>query len=273
MAKKKNNKQYVRCYKTLIDDLLESDKTFRLATRGITSLMHLPKTLDTIEVINDALKPYSDKPESKDRLSKEAAEEYAKFAETQIKEGFPLLVSQTLISQWSFLEATINDSIIHWLKATKFKTITDDLKSLKVSFSDIHVSSNAEKAASLIRAFEREKLQKKDAVKRFEMLMIAVGWKKGGAEYEEFLSDEKISDKDFEKKLYELSKIRNLLLHKAGIVDKKFKSDCPWRKDRLNQKIKIKPKDYSDFNSAMMIYLTGIVNRIIDCEREHGMRK
>lgn len=268
MAKEK---KYITCFEDLCNNLDECRKTFFLVMRGVSVLRGMPKAISALSKYEDLVgKQDSDK--SKNRLDLGEAEDMASYAEMQINNNFPFLYYQTLISVWSFLEAGIYDSLIEWLVFTKFKTISNEMKELKIPFSELSKSCR-DRAEILLQIFEQQKIQKKDTISKLEMLMVAVGWEKGGHFYNEYINESGLEENDFRRNLIEFSKVRNLILHKAGIVDKKFQQDCPWKKCKLGTKLIITNDDFNLYQNSVSVYMAEVIHRIMDCEKKFGIKR
>lgn len=42
-----------------------------------------------------------------------------------------------------------------------------------------------------------------------------------------------------EQLLSELAELRNVILHRGGIVDQRFKDKCPWRPDKIGDRVRV----------------------------------
>lgn len=263
MANKKHS--HYDCFEKCILEFEHGILTMEVAMKGISMVRGMPQSL---EVLNEIYALKTGKKKNIQEQDIQKTRELSNFAEDQIKEGFPLLVQQTLISLWSFLEASIYDAAVQWLVISKFKTINIEKKNIEVPFFEFQNASLADRAGYLIDSYLNKKSSKTDSSHKFENLFEFIGWHKGGRKYKEYAKREKVNERKIEKDIIEFSKIRNLILHKAGIVDKKFKTDCPWREDKLGSKIVITREEFGRYVASSMIYVVGIANRASDCENE-----
>ncbi len=96
-------------------------------------------------------------------------------------------------------------------------------------------------------------------------------FKPGVGKFEAILEEINLSgqvDDDTRKKLYELSKARNVLVHRAGIVDIKLLEDCPWLDYEVGKPLIIDREKYSKYLTAVIAYLTLLIKRV---RKLHGL--
>jgi len=43
----------------------------------------------------------------------------------------------------------------------------------------------------------------------------------------------------YERLLSELAELRNVILHKGAIIEQRFKDKCPWRPDKLGDRVQV----------------------------------
>lgn len=170
-------------------------------------------------------------------------------------------VLQMLVGSWSYLEAFIYDFSAKWVLETKFETLDENLAKTKIPFIDFLNLSKEERVNKLFDEFEKQNnLWGKNSIDRFEQKLHGIGLKGK-------------LNKDLRKDLLEWSKVRNLIIHRAGIVDQKFINDCPWlknskignyKKAMIGRAIYISPSDYKRYKSAALKYANLIEKR---CEK------
>jgi hypothetical protein len=63
--------------------------------------------------------------------------------------------------------------------------------------------------------------------------------------------------------LLELSAVRNLLVHKRGIVDVRFKNQCRWSDHNLGSSVAVSHDDYHRYFDAVDLYVFEVTQRLL----------
>lgn len=183
-------------------------------------------------------------------LEKKRAKKDAEFAKKQVDLGFPTLLAHTTISLWSALEALIQDVALLWLKINPDALQSDRLKNIKISLADFLSLDDEQRLRRLIGEIERHKRGEGLAgVQRFEEILNAVGL--GG----------RVS-KELSKTLYELSRVRNLIIHKGGMVDVEFLNACPWFQIKEGHEFRVDTDSIIKYSDGVREYSKLIWRRI-----------
>jgi hypothetical protein len=66
---------------------------------------------------------------------------------------------------------------------------------------------------------------------------------------------------DTRKVLFEMFHIRNVLAHRAGIADKRFCKQCPWRSEKRGARIMLNYTDYLRFRRSIETYVVELITR------------
>jgi hypothetical protein len=69
-------------------------------------------------------------------------------------------------------------------------------------------------------------------------------------------------ESELRRDLLELSQIRNVLVHRAGIVDKRFIEICPWLKMCIGDHIKVTNEAYCRYSIAVPRYIGTVIKRL-----------
>jgi hypothetical protein len=64
------------------------------------------------------------------------------------------------------------------------------------------------------------------------------------------------------KKLFELSQVRHVVIHRRGKVDRKLADACPWLQLKRGDQIKISPKMWTEYNVAVADYVLELIQRV-----------
>ena len=224
----------VAAFEGLVDYVEETDRLLEITTRAFlltTGLGSLAKVLN------------------KDEQTVAHFEKTEQLAAEEVKNGFPLLYSHSVVALWSALEAVIPRFCVDWLMC--FPHFLEGKSFAKVSLA----------ASSAIlgdkRTIMEEVVQTLDQVThsplrvgvgRFDLLLNAVGI---SIAHEE----------DRRRTLFELSKVRNIIVHQAGKADKKFASECPWMNVVPSTRVVIDEERYHSYAHAVLTYSANIAEK------------
>lgn len=174
------------------------------------------------------------------------AREFEEFARGQAASGFPYLFSLAIIRCWSILEVAVDDLVLAVLArpdCTAPEGVLSEIKGPLLPF----LNASLEERAELMAVALKQKL--------------ATSLKPGAARFEELLKLFGLAgaiDDSVRLILLELSEVRNVLVHKNGVADKRFVAACPWM--NWKQGVKINPS----YNAFFMYFFASLwyVNEI-----------
>lgn len=254
-----------------IKSILECVKNFHASEKMYDLVVHAITSLEAAPAITKAAVIYHENSEGtgKDWTDYQDLEkkldENAKQAEVLKSTDFALLKSQTVVMLWSFLETAIYDSIYHFLVETNFKYVDERISSMKFRFDELHGKSNSLKADAVINNYKRDNFTK-NVLGKFNDLINLMGCEKGGKAYTEEIKKNGWNESQIMKDLLEFYKVRNVITHNGGVIDKKFEKEFPKYEGQVGQKIIILNDDIQRFISSSCIYLSLLIMRYIDCE-------
>jgi hypothetical protein len=135
------------------------------------------------------------------------AKERADLAAREVSSGFPVLHSQQVVFLWGAIEAVVEDVLGAWLKNENFVGREQKLRKIKISVSDFSMMNDSERNYHLVSELRRELKQgHRSSIEVFELILHLFGLK--GA-----------MDPGLKRNLIELEYVRNVLLHRRGVVD------------------------------------------------------
>lgn len=224
----------------------------------IDSLLHLSvvgisreeKSVELVRALSDYDSTYGEKlpaEEYSKRISR--AEIHAKFARSQIKAGFPILFAHSVIAMWSALETMIEDIVFAILKDNQSALQAENIKKIKIPLVEYELLDKEERLRFIIGELARQtNAELRQGVTKFEVLLESVSL--SGP-----LKDE------LRKTIFELWAVRNLLVHRFGIVDRRFTELCPWLGTKIGEQFKIKTDYYHRYRSAVTDYAVELIIR------------
>jgi hypothetical protein len=173
-----------------------------------------------------------------------------RFAEEEMKKGFPILYEQATISLWGSLEALIRNFVALWLHHVPSAKRCDAVKQLKVKIGEYESLEDFERCLWIVDLIDQEIAGPlKVGVGRFECLL------------EPFEMNGAIED-DCRRSLLELSKVRNILVHKNGIADRKFTESCAWLGYRPGDHVVVDKERWASYTNAVHNYVLQLNYRL-----------
>jgi hypothetical protein len=190
-------------------------------------------------------------PSEEDYLrEQEQAEVIATFAKEQREKGFPYLYSLATVTLWSILETMVDDIAIDHLQNPQQcpdSKLLSELKGPLLEFVQASPEERAEFLASQLKQAVRASLHK--GAERFESILKPIGLDGAVPEI-------------VKKTLFELSEVRNVFVHRRGLADKRFRSNCPWFDAVAGKEISLTSSHFMRFHLASFWYALGMEARI-----------
>jgi hypothetical protein len=180
----------------------------------------------------------------------EHGERVEQFAKDQTARGNPYLFDLASVRLWGLLEACVDDLVAKaLLDPTKCKDheLLNRLKGPLLPFRAASPAEQAEYLADTLRNSVDAPL--KLGIGRFEAILEPIGL--SGAVHD-----------TVRKLLLELSQVRNLVVHRAGRVDKRFLEVCPWRGKKNGEPITTDSKSFWLYHLASYWYLANLRGRL-----------
>lgn len=173
----------------------------------------------------------------------EKGKELEEFAKTEVQGNFPYLLNLASVSLWGTLEAAIDDLssflIISWPKCKELEII----RKIRGPLIDFASASDSEQAEYLLTELKQSvNASLKLGVGRFEGILNCIGL---GGNVDELVR----------KLLFELSQVRNIIVHKAGKADRKIVESCPWLNLEVGQDVKVNHQYFMSYVGAADWYL------------------
>jgi hypothetical protein len=117
-----------------------------------------------------------------------------------------------------------------------------------VEFANASLDEQAEHLVSELKSALKVSL--KAGVGRFEGVLAPLGL--GGP-----------VDEGVRRALFELSEVRNVVVHRAGVVDRRFMEKCPWRSVSSNAMLHVSRADVALYQAAALWYVSELHRRCI----------
>lgn len=230
----------------IVDFLSESEeilKFIRCCETGLSHIVSTPELMHKLAQIKSASVPVSS-------VVLSDAQTMADIASREISNKLWRLNYLAIISLWSSMEALIKELMAEWILNVPASLAAPRLRDVKISPWDFESMDRRHRTYLIIDAIDRKlEASLKSGAGRFEALLSA-------CELDGELPS-KLRDV-----LYELSKVRNVLVHRHGRVDRHFKEACPWNATLLGDRIPLPPEMTSHYYIAGVAYSSIIAQRM-----------
>lgn len=176
----------------------------------------------------------------------ETATKSVKLIETE----FRLLYVLGSVWTWASVEALVEDLVLDGIRHSRPEDLAPRLKGLKVS-ADIALAGDLD---GLVRAVYREWEAKQ-------------GSSAGATQFEHVLALAGLDGAvpaSVGRAVFELGHVRNVLLHRGGIVDAAFVGACPWVDATAGSEIRVTHHRFEEYAFAVMHYVALLRVRIAD---------
>lgn len=214
-----------------------------MSITGIRFIQKRHGLLHELLEINGTLGKHDSK--EKLRLAKKEME----LAQREVEYDFPLLHEQATIALWSSLEALIRSLVAGCLANETSTWQLDSISRLQVRLGEYESLDHLEKCLWITDLLDQStSAPNKSGINRFEKLL------------QPFNLHGSFDDK-YSKSLYELHQIRNALVHRNGIVDRKLVSSCSWLDFKLGQQILISHEMWDKYQESLGKYVIAIAKR------------
>jgi hypothetical protein len=240
-----------------VDQFLESARRsndfYHLTVHGLRVIIHYDNRVD---VLTAELEKYDNedglgtRERNSEDESRKAASKIAEQAKKEVNEGFPILHQQQIVSCWGSLESLIEDLLVAFLANEPTVMKCEQVRRIKVGLSDFGAMSEVERSYYLISELQRDlRPPRKHGIDKFEGLRDIFG-----------LSG--TLDCNVRRELIEIENIRNVLLHRRGIADKKLLEMCPWLTLSVGDRVPMDEASLTRYTGAVFDYVELLIDRI-----------
>lgn len=230
-------KWFVDVVKGFQKDTESLEQLLDMTTSAIRFVKLSPHILQTVE---NYYRKTADEKHFDDEMYK-FAENMSRLAKEEVDNGFARIYNQVAVGLWATLEATMVNVAAGWIYNNKKSKEIESIAKLKIRMCEYEGLTEMGRCEYIVEQLERDiGGAQKLGVSRFETLLG------------NFYKTESVPAQ-IKKYLYELSQVRNVILHRAGIADESIIKACPWLGLRNGQKIVVTKKMmHRYFNSAML---------------------
>lgn len=193
--------------------------------------------------------PFPDKDTYEEHVR--TAQNLQSFAIAQKERQFAYLWSLCAFRLWTILEHLVDDIVIVALKDVTPNYDLRLLQSLRAPVLDFVQLSPDQRAEELLRLLEEKiSIWKQKGVGRLECLLEPISL--SGA------VDDIVKDT-----LYELIEVRHLIAHRAGHIDNRLKTNCPWIRGNEGDELTLTEERYHAYFMATAWYIMAVWTRLL----------
>jgi hypothetical protein len=176
----------------------------------------------------------------------ERLRERAEFARKERDHGYPILHGQATVGLWAALEALIEDLTVGLLMEWPDRLDDARFQKVRVSLSQFVQMDEADRSRFLLAEAAKTPITAPaSAIARLEALLELIGLPPFG-------------ERDRKRDLVEMHGVRNLILHRASVVDQKFNEGCPWLGLSLGEVIHISHDDILRYVNAVVAFVAHV---------------
>jgi hypothetical protein len=227
-------------FRNVLDDIEELARLTSLSTKGISMVRAAPALFAA------AAKATGKEDEERSAQLKELGD----LAEREVSKGFPLIYGQGTISLWSVIEHFVKDFLIAWMMNEPSALQAEGVKKIKIPLSLYDTLSREERYYFVLETLEREtQAAFKQGVSRFESLLNIFNL--GGTVEDELRAT-----------LFEMSNVRNVLVHRRGTADRRLVDACPWLGLKVGEMVVVTPKAFGTYAKSLTKYSSTLLVRV-----------
>jgi len=180
-----------------------------------------------------------------------SAERLADLALREVDDEFPILHGQAVVSLWTALESLSRNALTAWLDNDPKEIWKHErLRKMKVALSEYQGLAPEEQSAYVAEMVERELGSPLGlGIGRFEGIFDVVG-----------LAG--VVEEGLRRDILELGNVRNALVHRGGVADRRLVETCPWLGLRLGDPVKVSHSRFCAYYSAAHDYVLERIQRM-----------
>lgn len=214
-----------------------------LSVRGSSMVKDLPTFIEIIGVKKSDT-------DSQKQLGMDELRAQANFAANELSRGHPVLHAHTFVALWAAFETCIEDLSVSILTNQPECLKKEAFAKIKVPLADFESMDKEERMRFLVSELQNSSAGHRHGVDRFERILEPLGLA-GGV------------DDEIKKHLRAFHYLRNVIIHRQGVADRRAVEGCPWLNLKVGQRVEITDQTYEIYDHAIHDYVLTIANRIV----------
>lgn len=234
-------------FSEFLDHQEELMRVLHLSIGGIGMLRGRHKA---IEVLADLHGKTADEKDNLDRAARERD-----LAQREIDNGFPLLHEQATVSLWGSLESLVRSFVARWLVNRPDAWQVDAVKRLRVRIGDYQLLEPSDRCLWVADLLDQEiGGPLRAGTSRFEHLLQPFGF------------DGPVEE-SCKKSIFELSQVRNVIVHRRATADRRLIEACPWLELSVGAKVLVTHAMWHAYSEAVSMYVLELIQRVREAHR------
>jgi hypothetical protein len=172
------------------------------------------------------------------------------FAKEEVRKGFPYLFGLAIVRLWSIVEVMVEDLAIAILRRSDLVPPTGPLGELRGPLLPFLGASTQERAERILAALQEK---------------CRATFRPGAAAFEAVLEPLGVSgsiEESIRKCLIELAGVRNVILHRHGVVDTRLAQSCPWVGWQAGNSVNLTRNHFHMYGLAVNWYIVELFDRV-----------
>jgi hypothetical protein len=236
-----------------LDSLIYILRFLDISMRGIGTVSNYPKMVQRIIDLTlqaKKLAPHDPNYEVTDDLkrNREEAEKLGKFADSEVKNGFPFLLSFLTVAVWGMLEVVVEDVLLGILLNEPSAREKDEIAKIRIPLSKYESLDKEERMRFVLAELSRANTTTQ-GVNGFESLLQIFD-----------LSGE--VDEVFKKSLWEMNHVRNVILHRGSYADSRLVQLCPWMGLKIGDRVLVNRERFEHYFDGAKGYVYALQHRL-----------
>lgn len=230
-------------------EFLEHHKNLtRVLHLAIAGIQMMRQRHEILVAIDKAMERFDGSGPESEELQVAAAQR--ELAQSEIDNDFPLLHEQATVAMWGSLEALIRGFLASWLQNNPEAWRAEGLKKLKVRLGEYETLDPSVRCLWVVDLLDNEiSGPLRTGVTRFECLLHQFGL------------DGSV-DETQSRSLFELSQVRNAIVHNRGRADRRLIESCPWLDLKLGDKVRVSHQMWTGHSAAVAQYVLELIQRV-----------
>lgn len=238
-----------------IDEVLELDKFVEVGLEGFGYAHVMERVTDAIRgfAVRDGAASHPVADDKVYEKRKKRAQQLGEFARAEQKDGHRYLFGLAIVHLYSIVEAVVHATFSAAMARAKDADTPEVVLNLKGPLVPFLRASEGERLDILReRLLEQTGARHKPGLARFETLLQAIKFPSSvipGSVFQAFL---------------EFSESRHVIVHRNGLIDRKFLQRCPWITSvptPLGAKVPVSYRAFHVFSQAAIWYLMDLQRR------------
>lgn len=225
----------------------------QLSLGGVSFYRNLPETI--LRSVENDKTPCTPAQEKERRLvaerNSEDARPLAEFAWRELLNGCTSFHSQTLVVLWGALEVAIDDCVVGLFLNEPSVLLTESIAKIRIPLAQFENLEKEDRMRLLLEEIKRTPMVgPRQAIDRFEGILGILN-----------LSGP--VNPDTKKTVWEDYNLRNVIVHRASVADRRLVTNCPWLGIKVGDRVIVHHQQLLGYKTALIEYADNVAGRLV----------